>query len=235
VTTEWTAATDDAADADESDQITVLDVVAGATVVLVAGIADLGRRGTRRAAGLAERLPPPPPLPTAARRRLDDLATRGREQQIIIVRTTTAWLDVVIPRIVEAILSRVDLTSMIKRNLDIDAIIADVDLDAAARNIDVDAIIARVDLVTLVKEVMNAIDISEIIRESTATVASDNVREVRMQSIAGDEAVRRVVERLTRRRRRPSSTAADGTTPGQGATTESIVVEHDDTEPSAQP
>jgi len=211
VTAEWAAATDNDAYADESDQISVLDVFAGATVVIVAGIADLGRRGTRRAADLAERLPPPPSLPAGARRRLDDLAVRGREQQITIVRTATAWLDVIVPRIVAAILDRVDLTSVIKRNLDIDAIIADVDINAAARNIDIDAIIARIDLVTLVKEVMDAIDVPEIIRESTASVASDNVREVRMQSIAGDEAVRRVVSRILQRRRRAESAQPDDT------------------------
>jgi len=228
VTTEWTSATDDAFDAAAPDQILVLDVLAGATAVLVSGIADLTRRGTERATVIAERLPSPPPLPAAARRKLDDLAVRGREQQLIVVRTTSAWLDAIVPRIIALILDRVDLTSVIKQNLDIDALIADVDIDAAARNIDIDAIIARVDVVTLVKEVMNAIDIPEIIRESTASVASDNVREARMQSIAGDEAVRRVVTRLTRRRRRPISTASDSTDTDQDAAPETTTTEHDD-------
>jgi hypothetical protein len=169
------------------------------------------------------------------RRALGDLAVRGREQQLTVVRTTSAWFDALVPRIVAAMLERVDLTSEIKRHLDIDALLADVDLDAAARSIDVDAIIARVDLVTLVKEVMDAIDVPEIIRESTASVALDNVREVRMQSIAGDEAVRRVVARLTNRRRRAASTAAGSANPGQDPAPESIGAEDDGTVRSTQP
>jgi hypothetical protein len=221
VETEWTTTIDGGADVAESDQISMLDVFSGAAAVVVGGIADLSRRGTRRAASLVERLPPPPPLPAAIRlrRKLNDLAVRGHEQQLIIARSTSAWLDVILPKIVATILERVDLTSEIQRNLDIDALIADVDIDAIVRKVDVDAIISRVDLVTLVKEVMNAIDVPEIIRESTASVASDNVREVRMQSIAGDEAVRRVVARLTHRRRRPQSASGGQADPEQALAT----------------
>ena len=54
----------------------------------------------------------------------------------------------------------------------------------------------------LTEEILNAIDIPEVIRESTNSVASEGVREVRMQSITADEAVARVLDRVRLRRRR---------------------------------
>ena len=45
-------------------------------------------------------------------------------------------------------------------------------------------------------------------------MASDTLREVRMQSISGDEAVNRAMERLRLRRRRRSTTPDDGAVPG---------------------
>ena len=48
---------------------------------------------------------------------------------------------------------------------------------------------------------MNGIDLPEIIRESTGSMASEVVRDVRMQSIDADVAIARIVDRLIRRRR----------------------------------
>ena len=61
----------------------------------------------------------------------------------------------------------------------------------------------RVDMATLrilVDEVIDAIDLPEIIRQSTGGVAAETVRGARMQAIAGDEAVSRVMDRLLFRR-----------------------------------
>lgn len=61
----------------------------------------------------------------------------------------------------------------------------------------------RVDLATLrglVEEVVDAIDLPEIIRQSTGSMASETVRGARMQAVAADEAVARVVDRLFLRR-----------------------------------
>jgi predicted RNase H-like nuclease len=66
----------------------------------------------------------------------------------------------------------------------------------------VDAIIDRIDLVALAREVIVAIDLPEIIRESTGSVASETLRGVRMQSISGDDAIARVVERVRLHRAR---------------------------------
>jgi hypothetical protein len=58
------------------------------------------------------------------------------------------------------------------------------------------------DLVGLAQEVIDGVDLPELIRESTGSMASDGVREVRMHGIAADEAVGRAVDRLFLRRGR---------------------------------
>jgi hypothetical protein len=63
----------------------------------------------------------------------------------------------------------------------------------------VDAIIDRIDLVALAREVIVAIDLPEIIRESSGSLVYDSVRGVRMQSIDADRQVERLAHRLLRR------------------------------------
>jgi hypothetical protein len=112
-------------------------------------------------------------------------------------------LDAIAMRLnVDAVIDRLDLTEIVKRGVDVDAVVATVDLDAAAARLDVDAIIDRVDLVGLAREVIAAIDLPEIIRESTGSMASETLRGVRMQSISGDDAIARVVERVRLHRAR---------------------------------
>ncbi len=118
-------------------------------------------------------------------------------------------IDAVAARLdIDAVAARLDLDAIAARlhvnavaaRLDLDAIAAQLDVDAVARRIDLSAIIDRIDLVGLAEEVINGIDLPEIIRESTGSMASDTVQGVRMQGIAGDEAVSRVVGRLLPRR-----------------------------------
>ena len=54
-----------------------------------------------------------------------------------------------------------------------------------------------------------AVDLPEIIRQSSGSLALETVRSVRMQSIEADRAVERVISRLLPRRRLPS----DGQSP----------------------
>jgi hypothetical protein len=76
-----------------------------------------------------------------------------------------------------------------------------IDIDATVSRVDVDAIVDRVDIVGLAEEVVNGIDLPEIIRESTRSMASEVVCDARMQSIEADLAIARLVDRLIRRRR----------------------------------
>ncbi len=149
-------------------------------------------------------------------------------------------LDALAARIdVDAILDRVDLTNVAKERLDINAVVSTVDIDSiidrldldalAARivgspgsldidavvsTVDIDSIIDRVDLVALANEVIDAIDLPGIIRQSSGSLASETVRNVRTQSIEADRAVERVIDRFRRHRRfRP-----DGQLPGSAST-----------------
>ena len=122
-------------------------------------------------------------------------------------------LDGVVARVdLDAVVARVDLDA-IARRLDLDGLVATVDLDAAAARLDVEAVIDRVDLIGLAQTIVAGIDLPEIIRESTGVVASDTVREVRMHSVSGDDAVARVVDRLLLRHhdRRPTDRTSSET------------------------
>jgi hypothetical protein len=106
---------------------------------------------------------------------------------------------------------RVDLNALAKE-LDLDAIVAQVDIekilarvdvDAVAARLDLDAVVARIDLIALAQLVVDGIDLPGIIRESTGTMASQAVRDVRLQSLEADEAVSRAAGRWLTRRHAP--------------------------------
>lgn len=113
-------------------------------------------------------------------------------------------VDVVVGRVdIDAVLDRMDLTGVVLERVDLDALVA--------------AVLERVDLVGLAREVIDAIDLPEIIRESTGSMASDTVRDLRMQGIAADEAVSRAVDRLRLRRGRRAPAEPDRGIPEQAA------------------
>jgi hypothetical protein len=118
-----------------------------------------------------------------------------------------ADLDAAVARVdIAAILDRVDLDAVAQR-LDVDAVVARADLDAAAARIDIDAFLDRVDLVGIAQEVVDGIGLPDIVRESTGSLATETVEEVRLQGMAADDAIARLVDRI-RLRRRPALPSA---------------------------
>jgi hypothetical protein len=112
-------------------------------------------------------------------------------------------IDAVAQRLdIDAVVARLDLNRIVRDRVDLDGLVATVDLDAVAARLDVAAVIERIDLVGLAEDVIAEVDLPEIIRGSTGSMASDTVRGVRMQGISGDQAVGRAVERLRLRRGR---------------------------------
>jgi hypothetical protein len=112
-----------------------------------------------------------------------------------------ADLDLAVSRVdLAAIVDRIDIDGIVA-TVDVEAVVDRVDIDAVAATIDMQAIIDRIDLVGLAQYVIDEIDLPEIIRESTGSVASEAVRGVRMQSIEADQAIQRRIDRLLRRRR----------------------------------
>lgn len=173
---------------------------------------------------------------------LDDAARHGAARRAEVVRVTQSLLDHWAPVLVERVASRLDLTGLVLRHVDLDevvravdvdavvdrldldaivkrvdldAAVADVDLDAAVAGVDIDAIagrldldavVGRLDLVAMVEEVIEAIDLPAIIRESSGSMASETIRSARMTGISADEAISRGLENhLFRRRRRRSA------------------------------
>jgi hypothetical protein len=127
-------------------------------------------------------------------------------------------LDAAVSRVdLDAVVSQVNLDRAV-RGVDLDAIIDRLDLDRAIRRVDIDGVVAtvdidrilaRIDLVGLAGDIIAALDLPEIIRGSSGSLATDMVRDARVQSMVADEAVNRVVDRLLLRRRRSRTDSPD--------------------------
>lgn len=141
-------------------------------------------------------------------------------------------LDRAVARVdVDAVVTRVDADAVVAK-VDLNAIIDRVDVDAVANRLDVElvldrmdltstvlqrvdldalvqAILLRIDLIGLAEQVIDGVNLTEIIRESTGTMASDTVRGVRMQGIAADDAISHAMDRFLLRHGRRSTKAPD--------------------------
>jgi hypothetical protein len=134
-------------DVDESVQ-RPLDVVIGASSLLV----EKAGAARRRAApvlgplGRAFLRPPLVPLELQPAQWLSSLAGRGGRDRVALLRELSALLDIVVPTVIADVLRRAQLTEKLIRYVDLDAVVASVDLDAAAARLDVDAVVRRADL-----------------------------------------------------------------------------------------
>ena len=180
------------------EQIVVLDVVVGVSALAAATAAGVGRRArrvVRPAVGLMLR-PPLVPRRYRADTLLSGLAQYGLSRRPELRRQLAARLAPVLPEIVAVILEPLDLTEIVKNSVDLDEVVAGVDLDKAVERLDLNKVLVRLDIPGLAEGVIAEVDLAEIIRQSTGSVASETVRGVRMQSIAGDEAIGRAVGRI---------------------------------------
>lgn len=163
------------------------------------------------------------PLMDGPQRAVSRLAARGRQERAAAGADLERLAEALVPVVTAAVLDRLDLTTVVRDRVALDAIVAEVDVDAVAarvdvdavvervnvdaiaRRVDIDAIVERLDLISLANRVIDGIDLPEIIRESTGSVTGDMVRGVRMQGIEADQAVAGLVARLLRRRPRQSA------------------------------
>jgi len=105
---------------------------------------------------------------------------------------------------VEAVLDRLDLTELVISRVDLDRIAGALDIEAIAYGLDLNALAARIDLIGLAEQVIVGIDLPQLIRDSTGSVASEGIAGVRMQGMEADQALAHFVDRVLRRRpRRP--------------------------------
>jgi hypothetical protein len=103
--------------------------------------------------------------------------------------------------LVKASLHQVDLSSTVIEQVDLGRVV-----EAAMQQLDLTKIVLeQVDLIGVADYVISGIDLPEIIRDSTGSMASEAVRDVRLQGVDADAAVARVVDRLLRRRKRDTA------------------------------
>lgn len=123
---------------------------------------------------------------------LQQLAARGRQVRSTLTQQLNHELDVLAPVAVEAAVSRVDLTALVRDHVDLDEVATHIDLNRLARE--------QLDLIGLADYVIDGVDLPAIMRESSASFTTEAVRGVRLQGIEADQAVSRVVDRLLPRR-----------------------------------
>jgi hypothetical protein len=111
-------------------------------------------------------------------------------------------IDLIMEQIdVDAIVSRVDVDALIRR-VDVDAIVSRVDVDAIVSRVDINAIMTRVDIAPMATEILDAVDIGAIVRESSGSVTGDIVDSARVRSMQLDTLTNRIVDTILLRRRR---------------------------------
>jgi hypothetical protein len=118
----------------------------------------------------------------------------------------------VVPAVVErldvnALLAKVDVNALVAR-VDVDAVLDQVEPNRVLDRVDVDALVQRVDVGAVAAEALEAIDIGDLIQESTAGIASDTLEAIRVQAIRGDDVLARAVDWVLRRKR-PRDTVLD--------------------------
>jgi hypothetical protein len=107
------------------------------------------------------------------------------------------------------IAARIDLDAIVER-VDLDAIAARIDPDAIVGRVDLDAVLARIDLPGLTEQVIDEVDLGEIIRESSSTMASETVDALRVQGMRVDGLVSRIVDRILLRDGQRQTDPLDG-------------------------
>jgi hypothetical protein len=112
---------------------------------------------------------------------------------------------------IDEIIARIDLNAVVGR-VDINAIVERIDLNEIADRIDLDALVARIDVVGIAQEVIVEIDLPQIIRASSGTMATETVEAIRFQTMDADRLLERVVDRLLLRKRE-RRTDASGVVP----------------------
>lgn len=115
-------------------------------------------------------------------------------------------LDRVLPPIIDAVISRIDLTDVVLARVDLRAIVLraldELDLTAiVVDRVDLDVIINQIPIVEIADYVINEIDLPELIRDSTGGVADNALNVARMQAADADASIASIVNRILLRSR----------------------------------
>lgn len=119
----------------------------------------------------------------------------------VAARTVDESVTAVLRWGAEAAVERLDLTALVRDHVDLDALVATVDVDAVAD---------RLDLLGLAAFIIDGIDLPAIIRESTGGITSDALRGARLRSYGADETVARAIDRVLLRHRARDTRSGNG-------------------------
>jgi hypothetical protein len=126
-----------------------------------------------------------------------------------------SMLDRIVPTLTEAIVSRMNLTDVVLRNVDLYAVVTAaldeldltqivvdrVDVDRIVDRADIDAVVDRVPMLQIADYIIEEIDLPQIIRESTGGIAMDAFTTTRFSAVKSDEVLSKIVGTLMFRRK----------------------------------
>jgi len=101
-----------------------------------------------------------------------------------------AWLSAI---------ARQGRTMRVRATPQLEALVTQVVEEVVAR-VDFEAVIHRMDLASIAHQVVDDIDLPDLIRDSTGSLASEGVVGLRMQGIEADERVSKIVDKVLLRR-----------------------------------
>lgn len=124
-------------------------------------------------------------------------------------------LDRLVPALVDAIVSRINLTDLVISRVDLHAVVEsalnELDLtDIVVQRVDVNRIVAqaniddvidRVPMIQIADYIIEEIDLPQIIRESTGGIAIDAFTSTRFSAARTDEFVSKIIDTLLLRRK----------------------------------
>src|SRR6185436_5272048 len=126
-----------------------------------------------------------PVIGPAVRKGVDALSAQGEQVITHVIDPVRTLVTTIAVEMVEQILAELDLTTLVREN------------------VDVDAIVDRIDLIGLANKVIDGVDLPAIIRESTNSVTAEVMTDVRTQGERADDMVAGIVDRVLGRSREP--------------------------------
>ena len=168
---------------------TDVDLLKHPVVSAAVGTAAVAVGAAGAAYRVAEKVPVFGPL---MRRSVAGLSEQGDRWLTQSADQIKALVAAVAVGLVDLVLDEMDLNALVRERVDIDALAADIDIDA---------IINRIDLITLADKVIDGVDLPAIIRESTNSMTAEVMTDVRTQGERADDVVAGIVSRMLGRDR----------------------------------
>jgi hypothetical protein len=156
----------------------------GRTAELMLGLAPrpaVVQRPVERATGVAE-----------------GLDARWREQRPRDEQAAAAFLQLLVPQVVDSVLDQVDLNELVRERIELDRIVDRVDLERAVARIDLDEIAGRID----VDRIVERLDMHALVQRLPVDEVADRidveriVSRVDLDAVAGRIDVEAIVRRL---------------------------------------